>query len=255
MNPPAPSSSIRLRPGALPRPPAVIAAIVTAVVLAQGPAPQATPVSAEAEALFKAGLTAFDERQYARAIASFEAAYRLQALPEILFDIALAHKATGDCQRAAGAFDHFIAVAAPESPLLPRARARRAELGSCAPASVAVVAGSTQPPAFVAARASAPPTPVLVAPPPPSSPRPGSAWLRNVCVASAGGAAVLALGGTIFGVQALSAQHDAQDAAVWDEAAQRADERGRTLGQAATGLFVSAGVMGVVAAATCLLRR
>ena len=88
--------------------------------------------AADAEALFREGLKAYDAKQYARAIESFEAAHRLSPLPEILFDIAMARRALGDCPGAAEGFDAFIAAAPADDPLLARARARRAELEACA---------------------------------------------------------------------------------------------------------------------------
>jgi outer membrane protein assembly factor BamD (BamD/ComL family) len=90
----------------------------------------AAPAAGDAETLFREGLKAYDAKQYARAIESFEAAHRLSPLPEILFDIAMARRARGDCQRAVEGFDAFIAAAPADDPLLARARARRAELGS-----------------------------------------------------------------------------------------------------------------------------
>ena len=90
------------------------------------------PPAPDAEALFREGLKAYDAKQYARAIESFEAAHRLSPLPEILFDIAMARRALGDCPRAAEGFDAFIAAAPADDPLLARARARRAELDACA---------------------------------------------------------------------------------------------------------------------------
>ena len=108
----------------------MIAALASVLLLRGGRRPP--PAAGDAEALFREGLKAYDAKQYARAIESFEAAHKLSPLPEILFDIAMARRALGDCPRAADGFDAFIAAAPADDPLLARARARRAELDACA---------------------------------------------------------------------------------------------------------------------------
>lgn len=239
----------------------MIAALVALLALAEGAAP---PVSGDdAEALFRDGLKAYDAKQYARAIESFEAAHRLSPLPEILFDIAMARRALGDCPRAAEAFDSFIAAAPADDPLLARARTRRTELGSCGPTGGD--AGS-KPPSKVAAAdnaaalmplvprssdAAAPPTLIASGGTPPPAPR-ERPWLRNTCIGSAVGTALLGAGGLVFGWQARSAQAETERAMIWDAAAVGADERGRAYGQVATTLLISAGVTTAIAAASCI---
>lgn len=238
----------------------MIAVLTSIALLAQVAATPATPPgNAQAEALFKDGLEAYDAREFTRAIELFEAAYQLEPLPEILFDVAMAHRALGDCQRAAASFDGFIAAVSPGDPLLPRARARRKELETCAPARVAV---DTKPAAVAAIAAPLPsppdaqhPTLVALMPPPSASTRAGNSLMRSACLASVGGTAALGLGGTVFGLQARSVQQDVQNADVWGPDTERADARGRALGEVATALFVSAGITSVVAITTCLLRR
>jgi tetratricopeptide (TPR) repeat protein len=224
----------------------------------------AAPAAGDAEALFREGLKAYDAKEYARAIESFEAAHKLSPLPEILFDIAMARRALGDCRGAADGFDAFIAAAPADDPLLARARARRAELGSCASAA-ADGSGSSQ----VAAADKPPPVPSLAAPTPratlastapiliATAPEPASRgqerpWLRGTCFASAGGTAALGVGALVFGLQARSAQQEAEAVDIWDDAALRADERGRTYARVASTLAISAGVTTAIAAASCI---
>jgi hypothetical protein len=240
---------------------ALLAQVAAAPATTAAPGtPSATPANAQAEGLFKEGLKAYDAREFTRAIELFETAYQLQSLPEILFDVAMAHRALGDCQSAAASFDRFIAAVSPDDPLLPRARSRRKELETCAPTRVAVDAKPATAVAAIAVPAPSPPAaqhPTLVAPmpPPAASPHAGSSLMRSACIASVGGTAALALGGTVFGLQARSVQQDVQNAVVWGPDTERADARGRTLGEVATLLFVSAGVTSLVAVTTCLLRR
>jgi tetratricopeptide (TPR) repeat protein len=109
----------------------MIGVLVSVLLLAEA---AVVPAPDDAESLFREGLKAYDAKQYARAIEAFEAAHKLSPLPEIQYDIAMARRAIGDCRGAADGFDAFIAAASPEDPLLARAQARRAELGSCASA-------------------------------------------------------------------------------------------------------------------------
>jgi len=205
-------------------------------------------------------LKAYDAKEYARAIESFEAAHKLSRLPEILFDIAMAHRALGDCRRAAEGFEAFIAAAPTDDPLLARARARRADLGSCAAASgddgATKTAAAEYPPVAplaVEPSPNAPGLPTLIASaetaPPPQRPR---LWLRNTCAGSLTGTGLLGVGALVFGWQARSAQAEAESAVIWDDAAVRADERGRTYGQIATTLLISAGVTAAIAAVSCV---
>jgi tetratricopeptide (TPR) repeat protein len=238
---------------------AALIALLSLLTLAD----QAAPAVGDAEALFREGLKAYDAKDYARAIGSFEAAHKLSPLPEILFDIAMARRALGDCRRAVEGFDAFIAAAPADDPLLARARARRADLGSCASAA-ADGAGPSQ----VARADQLPPAPSLAAPkqsgalastgpaillaPAPPLRRQERSLLRSACFAAGGSTAVLGLSGLVFGLQARSAQQDVEAAATWDDPAVRADERGRTYGQVASTLLISAGVTTVIAAASCI---
>ena len=237
----------------------MIGALVSVLLLAEG---AAVPAADDAETLFREGLKAYDAKQYARAIEAFEAAHKVSPLPEIQYDIAMARRAIGDCRGAADGFDAFIAAASPEDPLLSRARARRAELGSCAsapaggsvPAPIATaekLSPAPSSPSGVSVASNAPTPTIMIAPAPPPR-RPERLWLRNTCFASAGGTVVLGLGGLVFGWQARSAEQEVEGVTTWDDQIARADERGRTYGQVAATLLISAGVTTAIAAVSCI---
>jgi hypothetical protein len=256
-----------------------ISVFLLAFVLLGGPPEADTAASSpNAEARFREGLKAYDAHDYPRALTAFEAAYRLTPLPEILFDIAMTHRSAGDCARAAKSFDAFIATAAATDPLLPRAQARRRELGSCSPqatgaptipepaAAAPVTPLGFSPPAVPPEPAPATPTssrPARSEPPrpspPPSAPSPAvtlvaqprRTWPHTTCAASIGGGVALGVAGAVFGVLARSAAREAEMAPDWNPEAQRADERARIFGQASTVLLVSAGVASVLALGTC----
>jgi tetratricopeptide (TPR) repeat protein len=242
----------------------LIAALASVLYLAEAaaaaPAVAAPADAPDAEALFRQGLKAYDAKQYARAIEAFEAAHKLSPQPEILFDVAMAHRALGNCRRAADAFDAFIAEAPADDPLLARARSRRAELGSCAAADENAIKGS------VATLDALAPSPALQAKgddasvaasiltAPASAPAArGPAWAHNTCFASIGGTTVLGIGGLLFGLQARSAQQEAEAATTWTREADRADARGRVFGQVATALLIAAGVTTAIAVASCVV--
>jgi hypothetical protein len=238
---------------------ALLLILADASMAAAAPPP---PPSDEAERRFREGLKAFDGRDYRRAIEHFQQAHRLSPMPEILFDIALAYKALGDCPRASYAFDAFFAAAPADDPLRDRATAKLRELGSCdAAAASAVARTESAAPVPVAPAAPAlprvavdPPAPklmVLAAPPPPSDRGP---WYRRpACVASGAATVALAVTGSVLGVSALTAAREVENSAVWDDHAIRADERGRILGQSSALAFVAAGIAGLVTAGTCAL--
>ena len=251
----------------------MIAAVLAALcLLGATEAPPPVQAGGEAERLFQQGLKAYDAREFTRAIAAFEAAYQLTPMPEILFDIGMAHRALGDCRLAAKSFDDFIRAAAPGDPLLSRARERRAELASCAasapadeaagsPASGAprgappespvhpLAAGSASVPAIDARAATPVATHVGTEP---TSVRRSRLW-RDACAVSLGSTGVLAAAGLVFGWQARSAQQEVENTNIWDESTIRADQRGRTFGDASLGLLLSAGATALLAATTCFV--
>jgi hypothetical protein len=233
---------------------------------ASDPPSPVTPSQPSAELLFHEGLKAYDAHDYNVALGLFQDAYGQSHVPEILFDIGQTYRALGDCQEAIAHFDAFIAAVPPDDPLLPRVRSRRAELLPCKAAPATTVPLPSPP---VAAVTETPPVLPAVQPPPavperpvaaeirltPLEPAPARSGLRTACIASATGALAFAVAGGVFGIEAYSAAQTVELSTVWDQAATRADERGRTLGQIATTLFISAGVSAVVASVTCSLDR
>jgi hypothetical protein len=229
------------------------------------PAPDGSePVTrtSAAEARFREGLQAYDDHDYVRAIDAFEAAYRASSKPEILFNIAQTYRLLGNCRRALETLDAFIASVPDGHPLLPRARSRREEIGPC-PASAAstakpISATPALPP--LSLTSAAPPAPerqpagVLIQAPPPPRHADGS-MLRSTCIGAVGASAGLAGAGIAFGLWAHSVQGSVESAEVWDAAAERADAQGISLGRAATGLAIAAGVTTAIAVTTCLLSR
>jgi tetratricopeptide (TPR) repeat protein len=240
-----------------------------------GSAAQSQPA---AEALFHAGLKAYDAHDYSVALKLFQDAYSQSHEPEILFDIGQTFRALGNCQEAIAHFDAFIAAVPSDDPLLPRVRGRRAELLPCGPAAAIPSVGASQVPADRASPASEDRARVaplarspssLQAVPPLQAPRERAiavearltavgpvhdrSALRTACIGSATGSVALALVGGVFGLEAYSTAQAVQLTTTWDQSATQADERGRTLGQIATTLFISAGAVAAVAAVTCSL--
>jgi len=63
----------------------------------------------KARAKYQQGLSAFQAKRYTRAIASFKAAYALDARPEILFAWAQATRLSGDCEAAVPLYRKVLA--------------------------------------------------------------------------------------------------------------------------------------------------
>jgi hypothetical protein len=211
-----------------------------------------TPGPDAAEALFQRGVAAYDARAYPQAIESFKAAYALSKAPAILFDLAQTHRASGDCGRARETFDAFIAAAAADDPLLPRARARRQEMQLCADAA-----------------APSPTTRALVVPAPSGASQPAPVALRlhdsgpssqshflgrpwgTVCVSTVTGAFTLGAIGAALGLSAASQARTVEGESMWGPEAQRADNRGRAFSDVANVTLLVAGAVAVAGAAVC----
>jgi hypothetical protein len=211
-----------------------------------------------AETLFHDGLKAYDAHAYPRALTFFEAAYALSPLPEIQFDIAQSYRALGACQQAVEHFDMFLSAVSADDPLAARARSRRQELLPCArpdrPAAKSEqVAEAPAPLAhhleLDAPMVSAHPVSVLSSPPQAAGGR--RAIARAGCTAGIGATLAAGLAGGIFDLQAHSTQQTVALTTTWDAAAERADERGRTLAEVGTGLLISAAILAVGTAAVC----
>jgi tetratricopeptide (TPR) repeat protein len=222
------------------------------------------PPQASAEALFHEGLKAYDAHDYGVALRLFQDAYSQSHEPEILFDIGQTFRALGNCKQAIAHFDAFIAAVPPDDPLLPRVRSRRANLLSCGQATaVSPPQAPAEPidqlqPSLTAVPQLRPPPERAVAAEiqlTPARPARDHGGLRTACIASATGTLAFALAGSILGIEAYSTAQTVDLSTVWDQSAARADERGSTLGQIATTLFISAGAAAGVAAVTCALDR
>ena len=239
-----------------------VGAISTGPLLAEqsvlGSQASAAPTQSVAETKFREGIRQYDSHDYLRALESFEAAYALAPASEILFDIGQTYRALGNCQKALDRFDAFIAIANPDDSFLPRARARQLEMRSCAGAEPHRPAPTEGPVrlATVAAPISKPLPPALLDLPrdlaaePSRSQRTAS---RTVCFSALGGGLALGTLGAVLAVKARAAETDVASRSVWDESAQRADERGRTLSTMSITLLTTAGVAAAVGATACWL--
>ncbi|MBI5499033.1 MAG: PEGA domain-containing protein [Deltaproteobacteria bacterium] len=85
----------------------------------------AETTAAEARARFEDGVRALQERAYAEALAAFEASYRLEARPIVLYDIGMCHWELGDLARARAVLEEYLRVAGAEAPADIRAEAER----------------------------------------------------------------------------------------------------------------------------------
>jgi tetratricopeptide (TPR) repeat protein len=155
---------------------------------------------AQARELFQQGSQAYDQARYDDAIAAFEEAYRISALPDLLFNIAQAYRQKGPafCGTAERYYRRHLEQA-PDVPNRNEIDELIREMSLCATAPP--VATRAAPPAERAP--AAPPSPprespltlpvaVTPAPPPGAQVRPGWAhWLAL----TGGGVALLGLGG------------------------------------------------------------
>jgi hypothetical protein len=221
----------------------------------------ASPSPASAETLFRRGVDAYDEGRYDAALRSFQEAYRIAPEPSILFNMAQAYRAIGDCRKALEALDAVITANGADRSLVNRARAKRDELERCASAQAAPdppppvdVAAST---ARTAAPAAAPvPLTTLVLSAPPAQ-RPRSSWRSSRwgtgCMVAAG----TAIGFGTAGTGLAWAAHDRADvvnaAQTWTADVQAADSERHGLATAATATFVASAVAALLSGAMCWL--
>jgi hypothetical protein len=182
----------------------------------------------ETQARYARGLERFGARDYAGAIADFEAGYAIEPRREFLFAEGQAKRLAGDCKGAVALYQRFLAT----TPSPVQANATQIALGRCAQ------------------HLADHPDIVVVEPPkplPPPPPAPLKWWLDPVGLA-ASGAGVVALGvGGGFVAAAYSARSDAQSATTLAEADERwsAATSRRAVGVVALGagsILVAAGV-------------
>ena len=85
------------------------------LLLAVLPCPTwAEPVEAQAKRIALEGKKAFDTGDYATAIARYEAAYKLKASPNLLFNLGQCHRKTGRLDEALSYFRRFLETNPPE---------------------------------------------------------------------------------------------------------------------------------------------
>ena len=147
----------------------------------------------EAAALFTRGLERFATRDYAAAVADFEAGYAIDPRREFLFAEGQAKRLAGDCKGAVALYQRFLAT----NPTGVQANATQMALGRCAQhladhPEVVVVQQPRQPP-----------------PPPP----PPIKWWRDPFGLGFAGAGVVGVGvGIGFIAASYAARHDAEHA-------------------------------------------
>ena len=152
----------------------------------------------EATALFTRGLERFAARDYAAAVADFEAGYAIDPRREFLFSEGQAKRLAGDCKGAVALYQRFLAT----NPTGVQANATQMALGRCAQhladhPEVVVVQPPRQPP-----------------PPPP----PAIKWWRDPFGLGFAGAGVVGVG---VGIGFIVARHDADHAPSYNGYGQR----------------------------------
>ena|SRR5450755_3490375 len=210
--------------------------------------------TASGERLFRRGVDAYDQGQNDAALKWFQEAYRLAPEPSILFNIAQAYRAIGDCQKALDTLDAVITANGADRSLVNRARTKHDDFERCASTQSPPRAPSGVP-ASVARTVDAPPT-MLVAPVSPAR-LARSSWLSSRwgkgCMVSAG----TALGFGVAGVGLAWAAHDranvVNEARIWSMDVQAADSERRSLATSATVTFMATGVAAILSGTMCWL--
>jgi tetratricopeptide (TPR) repeat protein len=183
------------------RTPAVLLLIVCGLGAARAGEP---PLAPEAQARLDRGLRHYAARAYQEAIAEFQAAYQLDARPDILFAWAQAERLSGDCASAMPLYRRYLAGRPPRD----NAEVAGGNLARCERAL------ATGPGAVIAARGPSD-APVLAAPP--ARPAEGR-WYRDPIGGALVGAGALGLAvGAGFLVAAGSAEDDRAGAATYRE--------------------------------------
>jgi hypothetical protein len=97
-------------------------------------APSGAEAAARARRDFEEGLRRFNAGEYATAIQWFDAAYQLAPLPGLLYNLAQAHRLSGDCARALVLYRRYLATN-PVGTNRARAESRVSDMERCARAS------------------------------------------------------------------------------------------------------------------------
>jgi tetratricopeptide (TPR) repeat protein len=188
-----------------------------------------TPMKEEARAHYDRGLSLYQAKDYAAAIAAFEAGFAIDPRREFLFANAQARRLAGDCRGALPLYQRFLGM----SPPALQANATHMALGRCAQQ--------------LAAERAKPQAPLPPRPPPP--PAPPTPWThdRLGAVLLATGVVGLAVGGG-FLAASYAARTDAnrtlgidEYGRHWDTAVTRFDVA--MVGLVGGGALVTAGVL------------
>jgi tetratricopeptide (TPR) repeat protein len=103
---------------------ALVAALLAATPALAQPSPE---IRKQAETLFQKGEAFFRDQRYDDAIAAYQEAYRLSALPALLLNIAQAYRLKGDARKAIAHYKQFV-EAAPDHEFAAEARVLIARL-------------------------------------------------------------------------------------------------------------------------------
>jgi tetratricopeptide (TPR) repeat protein len=215
--------------------------------------------AATAEDLFRRAVAAYDSGQYDLAIELFRKSYGRARDPAILFNIARAYRALGDCAKSLENLDAFLEVVSPDDPLAARARANRKEISVCVEEQRSVTPGP------VLASPAAPVTLATVPSLPPPAPgvalglslsyrgpvRSAPLLMTSVCHATVGSTVTLALAevALLLTTHRLAERIDA--ATVWTDDLQRDDDQRATLGTVSVLTGVALGVSTTAALGSC----
>jgi tetratricopeptide (TPR) repeat protein len=103
---------------------------IVALATALGAAPAAGQPAGDARRHYEAGEAAYVAGRYDEAVAELTRAYELSKAPEMLFNIAQAHRLAGRCRQAVVAYETYV-QRAPGGKRVGDARTFLAELGDC----------------------------------------------------------------------------------------------------------------------------
>jgi type IV secretory pathway VirB10-like protein len=143
--------------------------LVLAAVFALAGVARADEMKPEAKAHLDRGLELYGQKDYAAAIAEFEAGYAIDARPEFLYAEAQAERMNSDCKSAIGHYQAFLdTLPAPE-----REAAALANIARCkSDVKETTPPTATLPPTASAQPAPPPPSAAPAAPPPSAAPPP-----------------------------------------------------------------------------------
>jgi tetratricopeptide (TPR) repeat protein len=252
----------------------IVAAVLATLAFANVAHAQDAANVEAAKAKYKEGVVLYNVKEYADAIAKFKEAYKLNADPAYLYNIAQAYRLAGDCENAVSFYKTFLRDAPEGTPNVEKARKFLVELETCrtAAATTTVVEEPPPPPEETSTSTSTPTptstTTTTTTTTPTTTPaaeraigaearvgrEDGSPAMRLAGLVSAG-AGVLAAGtGVYFGLKARGAHDDlvadlAANGGIWNDALEGREQdaqRDETVGMALTIGGAAAAVAGGV---------